>query len=136
MHKTVMRIQWYDVDSVGIVYFGNYFRFFTVAEEECLRSMGINHNVLIKEHNIGFTRVEATCKFIGPAHFDELIEIHTESTIENDRFLSMTFHVFRVDDHVLLAEGMIRSACVSLGGQLRIVKMPKTIFETLSQARK
>ena len=136
MHKTVMRVQWYDVDYARIVYFGNYFRFFTVAEEEFLRSMGINHKVLIKEHNIGFTRIEVICRYFKPARLDELIEIHTEGNLENDRFLSMTFHVFRVGDRVLLAEGMIRSACVSLGGQFRIVKMPKAIFETLSQVRK
>jgi len=133
VHKTEIRIQWFDVDCAGVVYFGNFFRFFTTAEDEFLRSMGITHNDLKDQFNIGFTRVETACKFIRPAHYDDLIEVQTRMELENDKFLTWEFNVFLKSDQTLLAQGMVRTACISFGDEFKIVRMPEEVFKKLSQ---
>ena len=134
MHKTEIRIQWFDVDCAGVVYFGNYFRFFTIAEDEFLRSLGITHNDLKDQFNIGFSRVEATCKFIRSAHYNDLIEIHTRMKLEDDRFLTWEYNVFRISDQTLVAQGMVRTACISFGeDKFKLVRMPEEVFKRLNK---
>jgi acyl-CoA thioester hydrolase len=133
MHKTEIRVQWFDVDCAGVVYFGNYFRFFNTAEDEYMRSLGITHRELIKQYNISFTRVETTCRFIRPARYDDVIEVHTKMKLENDRFLTFQFDLFRKEGVVLLARGMIRTACVRLKDGFKAIRIPAKVFEKLNQ---
>lgn len=134
MHKTEIRVQWYDVDRANVVYFGNYFRFFTVAEDRFLRSIGISYRDLKGKFNVGFTRVEATCHYKRSASYEDLIEVHTRADVENHTFLCFLFRIFRKQDQVLLADGKVRTACVSLGDEFKVVKMPEEVFERLSRA--
>lgn len=135
MFKTELRVQWFDVDCAGVVYFGNYFRFFSTAEDEFLRSLGITYNDLRDQFNIGLTRVEAACKFIRSAHYNDLIEVQTRMELENDRFLTWNFNVFLKSDQTLLAQGMVRTACISFGEDaFKLVRMPEEVFKKLNQA--
>ena len=134
MHKTEIRVQWFDTDRENVVYFGNYFRFFSIAEDEFMRTIGLNHNTLKKVFGIAFTRVEAECRYKRPATYDDLIEVETRAKLENHTVLTFLFRVFRKEGRTLLAEGKIRTACVRLGDAFKLVKMPKEVRESLEQA--
>jgi len=95
MHKTEIRVQWFDTDRENVVFFGNYFRFFTTAEDEFFRSRGLTRNALKKEFNIDFARVEAECRYKHPATYDDLLEVETRAEVEDHTFLSFQFRVFR-----------------------------------------
>ena len=134
MHRTEIRVQWFDTDRENIVYFGNYFRFFTTAEDEILRSIGITHNDLKKKFNIGFTRVEAQCRYKRPATYGDLIEVQTGVKLENHNFfLTFEFCVFRKEGQILLAEGSVRTACVRLGKEFKIVRIPEEVLARFKQ---
>lgn len=134
MHKTEMRVQWFDTDRENVVYFGNYFRFFTTAEDEFLHSIGLSYNFIKDKFNVGFTRVEAECRYKMAALYGDLIEVHIAATLENHTFLAFEFRIYRKEGQVLLAEGKVRTACVRLGEEFRLVRMPEEVFNRLIQA--
>jgi len=129
-----MRVQWFDTDRENVVYFGNYFRFFSSAEDEFLRSLGLSHQALKEKYGLGFTRVEATCRYNQPARYDDLIEVETAAELESDTNLTLLFRVFRKEEGTLLAEGKVRTVCVRLGDEFRRVSMPQVVEATLKQA--
>jgi YbgC/YbaW family acyl-CoA thioester hydrolase len=131
VYKTQIRVQWFDLDRADIVYFGNYFRFFTIAEEEFLRSLDISYNVLRDKYNMGLTRVEAECRYIRPIVSEDLIEVHTKPKLENSTFLTLYFQIFRSQDQLLLAKGRVRAACIILKPQFKLTKFPQEVFDKL-----
>jgi len=133
MHKTELRIQWFDTDREDIAYFGNYFRFFSTAEDEFFRSIGISHNGLKEQYNIAFIRIEAQCRYKRPAVYGDLIEINTWAKLENRIFLTFKFRVSRKKDHILLAEGKVRTACVTLTNGFSLTRIPDKIFDRLKE---
>ena len=133
IHKTEMRVQWFDVDRENIVYFGNYFRFFSTAEDEFLRSHGITHNALKNELGIAFTMISAECCYKQPTLYEDLIEVETRARLENNIFLTFIFRVFRKDGQVFLAEGKVRTACVQLENGFKLARIPDEVFKRLKQ---
>ena len=134
MHKTEIRVQWFDTDRENVVYFGNYFRFFSTAEDEFLRSIGLSHNLIKEKYGVGLTRVEARCHYKRSARYDDLIEVETRAEIESHTAVTFDFRVLRKEGRTLLAEGNIRTACVKLGGEFRLVRMPEEVEARLRRA--
>ncbi len=134
IHKIEVRVQWFDVDSAGVVYYGNYFRFLNTAEDEYMRSLGIAHKELMKKYNIGFARVETTCRFLRPARYDDVIEVHTKMKLENDRFLTFHFDLFRKEGAILLARAVTQTVCVLLGDEFKAIRMPRDVSKRLRRA--
>ena len=133
MHRTEIRVQWFNTDRENIVYFGNYFRYFMMAEEEMLRSIGITHDDLKQKFNIGFTRVNAQCQYKWPARYGDLVEVQTGVTLEHHKLLTFEFRVFRKEGQILLAKGSVRTACVELGKEFKIVRIPEEVLAIFKQ---
>ncbi len=134
MHTTEIRVEWFDVDRENVVYFGNYFRFFSAAEDAFLRSIGLSHNVIKERFGVGFTRIEARCSYKRPVRYEDLIEVETRAELENGINLTFAFRVFRKNEQNLLAEGNIKTACVKLGDEFSVVTMPEEVKARLRQA--
>ena len=132
--KTEMRVQWFDMDRADVVYFGNYFRFFTAAEDEFLRSIGMSYTLLKDKYKVGLARVEAQCRYIRAAKYEDLIEVHIIPKLENEIFLIFEFRILRKEGQVLLAEGKVRAACVRWEEKFSLVRMPEEVFNLFSQA--
>ena len=58
--STNIRIYWSDCDPAGIAYYGNFFRWFEIAEEELFLTLGFSRTDVMRRYQIGFPRVEAT----------------------------------------------------------------------------
>ena len=134
MYKKEIRVQWFEVDYADVVYFGDYFRYFTMTEDEFLSFIGLAPKDVIKRYNVSFTRIEATCRYIHPAHYFDLIEVHLQPILENDRFLTYEFEIFRKDGQILLAKGKVRTVCIRMGKEFKVSRMPEEVFERLRKA--
>jgi acyl-CoA thioester hydrolase len=106
-----VRVYYKDTDAGGVVYYGNYLRFFEAARTEFLRERGIDLNRWIEE---GVTFVVVS-DVLG-ARFD------------------LTYQVFREEDHGLLATGMTRMACVGAKG--KPVRIPTEVIKTLKEGQR
>ncbi len=111
-YRVPVRVHWADTDAAGVVWFGNFLRFFEAAEAELFLALGRNRVELMRELGILMPRVEASCVFRAPARAEQLLEVGV--AIERIAARRVTYR-FEARDHAtgrLLATGTYRVACV------------------------
>jgi len=74
VHETHIRARYQETDSMGVVYYANYFTWFEIARSEYFRSLGISYREL--EHRGIFMMVaSASCEYKAPSRYDDVIRI-------------------------------------------------------------
>lgn len=129
MVQTLYRVIYGDTDQMGVVYYGNYLRYFEAGRNEFLRKKGARYRDLEKELAIHLPVVEATVRYRHPARYDDLIRIETEITEVRRASLRFAYRIVRDEDERLLAEGETAHACIDL--EQKPVKLPGRLLEIL-----
>ena len=129
MVTTHYRVIYGDTDQMGVVYYGNYLRYFEAGRNEFLREKGARYRDVERELRIHLPVVEATVRYKHPARYDDLIRI--ETWIEEVRRASLRFgyRIVRAEDERLLVEGETVHACVDF--EQKPVKLPERLVELL-----
>lgn len=70
-----VRVYYEDTDAGGIVYYANYLKFFERARTEWLRSLGINQDILMREHDAMFVVKNVSANYHAPARLDDVIKL-------------------------------------------------------------
>ncbi len=112
-YRVNVRVHWADTDAAGIVWFGNFLRFFEEAEDELFRALGRTRLELIKDFGVLMPRVEASLKFRAPARAEEVLEIGIAVDEVTERRIAYRFEARERDTRRLVAEGAYRVACVT-----------------------
>jgi acyl-CoA thioester hydrolase len=73
---TPIRVRYAETDQMDIVYHGNYAQYFEVARAESIRSLGFTYKDM-EAAGVIMPIVEIQCKFLRPAHYDDLLSIKT-----------------------------------------------------------
>ena len=77
IHTThTLRVRYGETDPMKYVYYGNYAEYLEVARVELFRSLGIPYDE-IENQGIWLPVSEFSIKYLKPALYDELLEIHT-----------------------------------------------------------
>lgn len=98
-----IRVRYYDTDQMGIVYYGNYARFYEIGRVEALRYLGMEYKAL-EERGIGMPVYDLSSRFIRPAKYDDLLTIRvTIPQLPNTRIL-FRYEIFN-QDGILLNTG-------------------------------
>jgi acyl-CoA thioester hydrolase len=111
--RTKIRIYWSDCDAAGIAYYGNFFRFFEMGEEELFYSLGQSRPEIYRKHQIGFPRVETWCRYHKPARLGDLLEITVWIGRRSLRSIQFCFELRRDGELDLVAEGNYSLVCVN-----------------------
>ena len=78
IHKTyTLRVRYGETDPMKYVYYGNYAEYLEVARVELFRSIGISYDE-IEKNGIWLPVSEYHIKYIKPAKYDDLLQIHTK----------------------------------------------------------
>lgn len=106
-----IRPRYEETDQMGVIYHGNYFRYFEVGRCEYLRALGYSYRGL-EEKGIILPVVESSCRYIQPVVYDQEIIIRT--TIASFKGVRISFHYQLVDKTIgqILAEGTTHHAFV------------------------
>lgn len=131
MVATHYRVIYGDTDQMGVVYYGNYLRYFEAGRNEYLRAKGARYRDVERELRIRLPVVEATVRYRHPARYDDLLRIETEITEVRKASLRFAYRIVREEGEKLLAEGETVHACVDLEG--RPVKLPERLVELLGR---
>ncbi len=123
---TTRRIEFGDTDMAGIVHFSNFFRFMESAECAFLRSRGLSVKLDWEGRTIGFPRVSATCDYLSPARFEDVLDVAV--TIERIGTKSVTYGFEFTRDGLLIARGKVASVCCQIGADNQItgIAIPET----------
>jgi acyl-CoA thioester hydrolase len=77
IHTThTLRVRYGETDPMKYVYYGNYAEYLEVARVELFRSIGISYDE-IEKRGIWLPVSEYKIKYLKPAFYDEILEIHT-----------------------------------------------------------
>lgn len=106
-----LRVIFGDTDAMGVVYHGNYLRYFEAGRTEYLRGCGARYRDLEAE---GFLLpvTEANVRFVRPARYDDLVRVETSVAELGRASLRFGYRLVRDEDGELLATGHTDHACV------------------------
>lgn len=71
-----LRVRYGETDPMKYVYYGNYAEYFEVARVELFRELGMSYDK-IENQGIWLPVSEFSIKYLKPALYDEILEIHT-----------------------------------------------------------
>jgi acyl-CoA thioester hydrolase len=123
-HTIRRRVQFYELDSAGIVHFSNFFRYMEEAEHALWRVAGLS--ISPPDAAVGFPRVNATFDYRRPLRFEDEVDIRIRVVALSRRTIRYACTV-SVGEAVA-AEGQMTIVCVRMGVEpLEAVSIPEAI---------
>lgn len=122
--RTSRRIDFVDTDMAQIVHFSNFFRFMESAEIEFLQALEMSVSMRTPQgQRIGFPRVSATCDYLRPARFLDVIDITV--TVANIGAKSVTYKFEFEKAGEAIARGQIVAVCCrTVDEKLESIEIP------------
>ena len=132
-YRTTYRVIYGDTDNMGVAYYANYLRWFEIGRTEMFRDLGLAYRE-VESRGIFLPVSEAHCKYLAPAHYDDVLVIETTLDTTFRAGMKMDYRVLREADGTLLAEGYTRHAYLNSDG--RVVRPPRFLTELIQQRLK
>ncbi len=126
-----LRVYYGDTDTGGVVYYGNYLRFFEAARTEFLLERGFDLKAWI-DRGVVFVVTKAEVAYLTPAKYGDVLLIETRCTDLSGAAFDLACRVRRESDDARIAEGSTRLACIGQRG--RPVRVPPELREVLQAA--
>jgi len=123
-------VRWSDTDRAGIIYYGQFLRFFEIAETELFRSVGLPYSEVFDRYDIWLPRVQIHFDFRKPLMLDDLIVVSAYVGRFGTKSFTLRFEVNKKADPNLVADGHVVLACVSRSN-FKSVPIPVGIIEAL-----
>lgn len=111
----------------GIVYHANYLKFIERARSAWVRELGIDQNAMRAREGLIFAVRRVEADFLGPARFDDLLEVETRTQSVSGARLVMEQRVLRGPD--LLFQAVVTVVCLADNGQP--TRLPANIRQKL-----
>ena len=130
---TTRRIEFADTDMAGIVHFANFFRFMEAAEVEFLRARGLTVSLTWEGQRIGFPRVSASCDFLRPATFQDVLDVAVRIQSIGRKSVTYSFEFSKAGE--VVARGQVTSVCCRVIGdhQLESMEIPASFRAKLEE---
>ncbi len=131
--RTQRRVEFADTDLAGIVHFSRFFVFMETAEHELLRSLGHEVHRRWQGHEIGWPRVNATCRYSTAARFADVLDIVVRVVRKGERSMTYGFEFEREGETI--AVGETTAVCCRLDdpGGPRSTPIPADIADRLEE---
>ena len=128
---TTRRIEFSDTDMAGIVHFSRFFVFMEAAEHAFLRSLGTSVSAEWGGDKIGWPRLEATCTYLSPAVFEDVLDIYLKVIRKGTKSLTYRFDFFRGE--TAIASGKLSTVCCicNPGEKIRSIPIPDFIVDQI-----
>ncbi|RMD86762.1 MAG: YbgC/FadM family acyl-CoA thioesterase [Alphaproteobacteria bacterium] len=123
-HLLPLRVYYEDTDAGGIVYHGNFVRFFERGRSEMLRALGIDHAAAWRDPDpgarVGFAVRHMEIDYLAPALLDDALTVHSEVVKVAAAYVDARQWIAR--DGTTIARARFRVALVDERGRPR--RMP------------
>jgi acyl-CoA thioester hydrolase len=130
-HCTRLRVRYADTDAMGVVYYANYLAYFEVGRVEFLRAAGADYRA-IEDDGLIAAVTRADCRYLVPARFDDLLEIHTRTANIGRASMRFEYEIHRQSDSALLAHGFTEHALLDRS-TLRPTRLPSAIRQAIER---
>jgi acyl-CoA thioester hydrolase len=123
--RTTRVVEFGDTDMAGIVHFANFFRYMEAAEHAFLRSLGLSVVLEFEGEKYGLPRVSASCDYIRPARFGEVLTITLSVAKLGRSSIAYTFD-FKHNEEAIARGSVTAVFCRFAEGGPKACEMPET----------
>ena len=128
-HILPVRVYYEDTDFTGLVYHGNYVRFFERGRSDCLRLAGVGHaDLLAGETPLAFVITSMDLRFLKAARIDDALTVRTTYDSLRGPRLTIRQSITRGDEVLCSAE--VEAAVIDLTGRPR--RAPATLIAAVT----
>ena len=107
-NQTRLRVRYAETDQMGVVYYANYLVWMEVGRVELVRALGFQYKDLEDTEGLYLSVIDATCRYIYPARYDQEIVIETQIVKATSRTVEFGYRISSAEPDRLLAEGSTR----------------------------
>lgn len=130
--ETNMKVAFHEVDSLQIVWHGNYLKYFDIARFGLFASCGIDLCTYLVEKNYSFPVTRTSLKHISPLRvFDEFICRATVTEAEYK--IAMAFEIRKMDNGILCTRGSSEQLAVRYPSMEMDFAIPEDIRQALQR---
>jgi acyl-CoA thioester hydrolase len=126
-----VRVIYGDTDQMGMVYYGNYLRYFEIARNEFLRRAGAPYRAFEETHGLRLPVVEATVHYRRPARYDDELAIFAAVPQIGGASARFVYQIRRLPDGEELVSGHTMHACIDARG--KVARLPRTLRDLLNK---
>ena len=121
-HRTHIRVRYAETDQMGVVYYANYFVWMEVARVEFCKALGFRYRDMELDDSVLLAVVNAQCRYLYPARFDEDVIVETSLGDANPRIVSFDYEMRLAEGDRKLATGSTRH--IFCNREMKPVKLP------------
>ncbi len=132
-HVSTFKVAFFDVDSMEVMWHGNYVKYLEMARCELLDKLGYNY-IAMKKDGYAFPIVKLDMKYVRPAFFNDVIKI-TTTLSECDTFLKFHYLVEN-EKGEKLSEANTAQAVIEMKSLQTCFEMPQTLKNALEAYNK
>jgi acyl-CoA thioester hydrolase len=122
-------VRYAETDTMGVVYYANYFVWFEVGRTDLLRDAGWSYRDM-EAGGYLLPVLEATCSYRQSAKYDDELDVRTTGTLLSPVRVKFLYDVVRPADAALLATGSTVHASLDRDG--RPCRLPDRIRQLLT----
>ena len=127
--EIALKIQFYDLDPMQVVWHGNYARYFEQARCALLDSIGYNYPEM-KASGYAWPVIDMHVRYLQPATFGQDVIVRAE-IVEWEHRLRMQYLIRDASTSLRLTKGSTVQGAVSLESKLMCLQSPSILFEKL-----
>jgi|SRR5579872_763175 len=125
-HETRFRVRYAETDQMGVVYYANYFIWMELGRAEYFRAVGGRYKDMEDSDGILLAVVDAQCRYLFPARYDEEIAVRTTIVKANRRMVNFEYEIRDPVVDRALARGSTKH--IFLNREMKPVKLLKKYF--------
>jgi acyl-CoA thioester hydrolase len=129
--ETTLRVRYAETDAMGVVYHANYLVWFEAGRSDLFRIRGQDYAEW-SQRGCLLPVSEAYARYQAPAHYGDLITVHTWVEEVRSRSATLGYQVSHATTQQCLATGWTKHICVDEQGNVR--RLPEEMLQALREA--
>jgi acyl-CoA thioester hydrolase len=124
-----IKIPFQDVDVMGIVWHGNYLRYFEEVRAELLDKVDYGY-FQMKDSGYAWPIVDARVKYIKPLHLQQIIQVKAR-LVEYECQIKIEYEIFDVETGERTTKGYTKQVAVDMGSNEMCFVSPQVFLKKL-----
>ncbi len=123
--ETRLRVRYAETDQMGVVYYANYLVWMEVGRVSLCKKLGFDYRDMERD-GVLMAVVEANCRYLSPARFDDEVVVRTWIEEANFRVIKFGYEMRATEEGRKLASGFTRH--LLLDRQFQRIRLPLKYF--------
>jgi len=128
-HSIGIKVPFHDLDPVGIVWHGNYAKYFEIARCALLETFNYNYDEMVRS-GYGWPIIDLHMRYVKAARFAELINVRA-TLREWEHRLRIDYLATNASDGLRVCKGTSIQVAVDMRTQEMCLRSPDIIFQRL-----